>query len=79
MVVYTAASWRREVALGGWARVVTDVVWAAGAETGTTQNRLQLQAELEAMRPLGPIGQLEVITAAGYVVHCFERKWWAAW
>ena len=79
MVVYTAASWRREVGLGGRAWMVSDGMWAAGAETGTTHNRLQLQAVLEAMRPLGPIGQLEVITAADYVVNCFERQWWAAW
>ena len=79
VVVYIAASWRREVGLGGRAWMVSGGMWAAGAETGTTHNRLQLQAMLETMRPVGPIGQLEVINAADDVVNCFERQWWAAW
>ena len=77
-VVYTGASWRSLAGLGGWAWVVPDGKWAAGQAAGTTSNRLQLQAVREALL-LGRGGQLEVVTAADYVVNCFEQEWWVAW
>jgi len=59
--------------------VVPDGPWAAGAAADTTNNRMELQAVLEALAALEDCDPVEVVTDSTYIVHCFEQRWWAGW
>jgi len=59
--------------------VVPDGPWAAGAAADTTNNRMELQAVLEALAALEGCDPVEVVTDSTYIVHCFEQRWWAGW
>ena len=78
-VVYTDGACRGNPGPGGWGWVVPDGPWAAGAAPETTNNRMELQAVLEALATLEGCGPLEVVTDSTYIVHCFEQRWWVGW
>ena len=53
-IVYTDGACSRNPGPGGWAWVVPDEEFAAGAEAATTNQRMELTAVLEALRALDP-------------------------
>ena len=55
------------------------VLSAAGAAADTTNNRMELQAVLEALGALEGSDPVQVITDSGYIVNCFEQRWWEGW
>ena len=59
--------------------MVPDGPWAAGAAAETTNNRMEMQAVLEALAALDACDPLEVVTDSGYIVNCFEQQWWVGW
>ena len=62
---------------GGWAWAVPDGPFASGAEAHTTNQRMEIQAALEAARALS--GPVRIVSDSTYVVHCFRDKWWEGW
>lgn len=78
-VVYTDGACRGNPGPGGWGWVVPDGPWAAGAAAETTNNRMELQAVLEALAALEGRDPLEVVTDSSYIVNCFEQRWWEGW
>ncbi len=54
-----------------------DRTHAAGADPATTNQRMELQAVLEAVRALD--GPLEIRSDSTYVVNCFRDKWYEGW
>lgn len=78
-VVYTDGACRGNPGPGGWGWVVPDGPWAAGAAPETTNNRMEMQAVLEALAALDACDPLEVVTDSGYIVNCFEQRWWVGW
>ena len=51
--------------------------FASGAEAHTTNQRMEVQAALEAVRSLD--GPLVVVSDSTYVVNCFRDRWWEGW
>ena len=78
-VVYTDGACRGNPGPGGWGWVVPDGPWAAGAAAATTNNRMEMQAVLEALEALQGRDPVEVVTDSGYIVNCFEQRWWVGW
>ena len=78
-VVYTDGACRGNPGPGGWGWVVPDGPWAAGAAADTTNNRMELQAVLEALAALDEGDPLEVATDSSYIVNCFAQRWWENW
>lgn len=76
-VVYTDGACRGNPGPGGWAWVVPGGRWACGASAHTTNQRMELQAVLEALRELR--GPMEVVSDSRYVVDCFRDKWYRNW
>jgi ribonuclease HI len=76
-VVYTDGACSGNPGPGGWGWAVPGGGWARGAAPQTTNQRMELQAVLEAVRALD--GPLEVVSDSTYVVNCFRDKWWAGW
>ena len=62
---------------GGWAWVTEDGRQGSGAESPTTNQRMEIQAALEAVKALA--GPLTVVSDSTYVVNCFKDEWWKGW
>jgi ribonuclease HI len=62
---------------GGWAWAVPDGRQASGGASPTTNQRMEIQAALEAVRALP--GPLVVVSDSSYVVNCFRDGWWQGW
>ncbi|GAA4693359.1 hypothetical protein GCM10023215_33250 [Pseudonocardia yuanmonensis] len=62
---------------GGWAWATRDGRQDSGGEAGTTNQRMEIRAALEAVRALE--GPLVVVSDSTYVVNCFRDGWWKGW
>ncbi|HVQ94162.1 MAG TPA: ribonuclease H [Mycobacteriales bacterium] len=62
---------------GGWAWATADGRQASGGAPATTNQRMEIQAALEAVRALD--GPLVVVSDSTYVVNCFRDAWWRGW
>jgi ribonuclease HI len=62
---------------GGWAWATEDGRQGSGAESPTTNQRMEVQAALEAVKALA--GPLTVVSDSTYVVNCFKDEWWKGW
>ena len=64
---------------GGWAWAVAPEgrPFGAGRAAHTTNQRMELQAVLEALQTLE--GPLLIVSDSTYVVHCFRDRWWVKW
>jgi ribonuclease HI len=62
---------------GGWAWATEDGRQASGGAALTTNQRMEIQAVLEAVRALD--GPLVVVSDSTYVVNCFRDGWWQGW
>src|SRR3954464_336978 len=62
---------------GGWAWATKDGRQASGGERQTTNQRMEIQAALEAVGALR--GPLTVVGDSTYVVNCFRDGWWRGW
>ncbi len=62
---------------GGWAWATRDGRQASGPAAVTTNQRMEIQAALEAVTALP--GELVVVSDSTYVVNCFRDAWWRGW
>lgn len=62
---------------GGWAWVSPDGHWANGAETHSTNQRMEIMAAFDAVRSHD--GPITIVSDSTYVVNCFRDKWWQGW
>ena len=76
-VVYTDGACLGNPGPGGWAWAVPGGRFASGAETLTTNQRMEVTAALEAVTTLD--GPLDVVSDSTYVVNCFRDRWWEGW
>src|SRR5215218_3554448 len=76
-VAYTDGACLGNPGPGGWAWAVPDGPFASGAADRTTNQRMEIQAALEAVRALP--GRLQVVSDSTYVVNCFRDRWWEGW
>src|SRR5919202_830864 len=75
--VYTDGACLGNPGPGGWAWAVPGGPFASGAAARTTNQRMEIQAALEAVRALE--GPLVVVSDSTYVVNCFRDGWWRGW
>ena len=75
--VYTDGACLGNPGPGGWAWAVPGGRFASGAAAATTNQRMEVQAALEAVRSLD--GPLVVVSDSTYVVNCFRDRWWEGW
>jgi len=62
---------------GGWAWATEDGRHDSGGAPRTTNQRMEIQAALEAVTALS--GPLVVVSDSTYVVNCFRDGWWRGW
>ncbi len=62
---------------GGWAWATRDGRRDSGGAEVTTNQRMEIQAALAAVRALQ--GPVTVVSDSTYVVNCFRDGWWRGW
>lgn len=78
MRVYTDGSCRRTS--GGWAWYnMTTEENDSGFSHGTTNQRMELTAALEAIDAFLDDPHLVIVSDSAYLVNCFNDKWYEAW
>ncbi len=75
--VYTDGACSGNPGPGGWAWIVPDGRFGSGPAPDTTNQRMELQAVLDAVQTLD--GPLEIVSDSTYVVKCFNDGWWKGW
>jgi ribonuclease HI/uncharacterized phage-like protein YoqJ len=75
--VYTDGACLGNPGPGGWAWAVPNGRYASGPAAHTTNQRMEIQAALEAVTSLQ--GPLDVFSDSTYVVNCFRDRWWEGW
>lgn len=76
--VYTDGACSGNPGPGGWAWATRDGRQGSGGASPTTNQRMEIQAALEAVRSL-PDSPLTVVSDSTYVVNCFRDGWWQGW
>ena len=76
-IVYTDGACKGNPGPGGWAWAVPGGPFRSGAVVLTTNQRMEIQAVLEAVTTVP--GPLDVVSDSTYVVNCFRDRWWAGW
>ncbi len=79
LVVYTDGSCLGNPGRGGWAWAVPDGPFASGADSQTTNQRMEVTAALEALRAFADRPRIDVVSDSTYVVNCFRQSWWKGW
>lgn len=75
--VYTDGACSGNPGPGGWGWVIPDGEAAYGGAPETTNQRMELQAALEAVKAIP--GPLHIVSDSTYVVNCFKDSWWKGW
>lgn len=64
---------------GGWAAVFEDGTELSGAESKTTNNRMELTAAIQALLHTEPESEVWVHSDSAYVVNAFNQDWFGGW
>jgi ribonuclease HI len=63
---------------GGWAWAALDGRWEQGWDSGTTNQRMELRAALEAAMTVAE-ERMVIVSDSAYVVNCFKDRWHEGW
>jgi ribonuclease HI len=81
-IVYTDGACSGNPGPGGWAWAMAPrgEPQGSGGAVNTTNQRMELQAVLEALQALNPQeGPIEIVSDSTYVVNCFKDRWYVGW
>jgi ribonuclease HI/uncharacterized phage-like protein YoqJ len=77
VTIYTDGACSGNPGPGGWAWAIPGGAFASGAAAQTTNQRMEIEAALEAVRAIP--GTLRIVSDSTYVVNCFRDRWWEGW
>jgi ribonuclease HI len=76
--IHTDGACRGNPGPGGWAWASGPEHYASGAAERTTNQRMEVQAVIEALRE-NEESPIEIVSDSSYVVKCFNDKWHVGW
>lgn len=81
MKIWTDGSCNHLTRVGGWAWAVSETLWKSGHVEDTTNQRMELQAVIEALEWARENGKnpVTIVTDSAYVMNCFTQGWWVGW
>jgi len=82
VVVYTDGACSGNPGPGGWAALLLfgeHKKELSGGEKKTTNNRMEIQAVIEALKALKEPCAVKVHSDSAYVVNCFQQGWYKSW
>ncbi len=82
LTVFTDGACSGNPGPGGWAWAVAPdgTPSGSGGELRSTNQRMEINAALQALRTLGDAHpDIEIVSDSTYVVNCFRDGWWKGW
>lgn len=64
---------------GGWGVAFVDGRTFAGAESNTTNNRMEMQAAIEALKQTEPGSKVKLHSDSAYLINAFTQGWLTRW
>ncbi|TVX88316.1 ribonuclease HI [Paenibacillus agilis] len=82
VLIYTDGACSGNPGPGGWGAVLLFGVYRkeiSGGEKHTTNNRMEIQAVIEALKALNEPCLVKLYSDSAYVVNCFQQGWIYNW
>lgn len=82
VTIYTDGACSGNPGPGGWGAVLMygqHIKEMSGAEPHTTNNRMELQAAIEAISILKEPCKVTLYSDSAYLVNCFKQGWYKGW
>lgn len=82
VIIYTDGACSYNPGPGGWAAVLLygeHRKEISGGDKDTTNNRMELQAVIEALKALKTPCKVKLHSDSAYIVNCFHQKWYVKW
>jgi len=82
VTIYTDGACSGNPGPGGWGAVLMygeHKKEMSGAEQGTTNNRMELNAAIEALSVLKEPCKVTLYSDSAYLVNCFQQGWYKGW
>ncbi|CAM5796021.1 MULTISPECIES: ribonuclease HI [Brevibacillus] len=82
VTIYTDGACSGNPGPGGWGAVLMygeHKKEMSGAEQGTTNNRMELKAAIEALSVLKEPCKVTLYSDSAYLVNCFQQGWYKGW
>ncbi|MEI7025877.1 ribonuclease HI [Paenibacillus sp. y28] len=82
ITVYTDGACSGNPGPGGWGAILMFGAHRkelSGGEKATTNNRMEIQAVIEALKMLKEPCRVKVYSDSAYVVNCFQKRWIENW
>lgn len=82
VMIYTDGACSGNPGPGGWGAVLMygqHIKEMSGAEPNTTNNRMELQAAIEALSLLKEPCKVTLYSDSAYLVNCFKQGWYKGW
>lgn len=82
VTVYTDGACSGNPGPGGWAAVLLygeKKKEISGGERVTTNQQMELQAAIEALRSLKEPCKVKIHSDSAYLINCFAQKWYVGW
>jgi ribonuclease HI len=81
-MIYTDGACSGNPGPGGWGAVLfygANKKEISGCEAGTTNNRMELLAAIEALQILKEPCKVKLYSDSAYLVNCFQKGWYKNW
>jgi ribonuclease HI len=82
VVIYTDGACSGNPGPGGWAAVLLygeNKKEISGGERVTTNQKMELQAAIEALKLLKEPCKVKLHSDSAYLINCFSQKWYVGW
>ncbi len=82
VTIYTDGACSGNPGPGGWAAVLmygNHAKEISGYDKNTTNNRMELQAAIEALKQLKEPCRVKLHSDSAYLVNCIQQKWYEKW
>lgn len=82
ITVYTDGACSGNPGAGGWAAILMcngSTKKISGGETNTTNNRMELQAVIEALKIIKKPSEVTLYSDSAYVINAFTQGWLSNW
>ena len=82
VIIYTDGACKNNPGIGGWGAVIRagkHLKELSGAEEKTTNNRMEMQAAIEALKALKKPCDVTLFTDSKYLCDAFRQNWFRKW
>jgi ribonuclease HI len=82
VIIYTDGACSKNPGPGGWGAVLIygeKIKEISGGEATTTNQRMELQAVIEALKQLKMPCKAKVHSDSAYIINCFKQRWYVNW